>query len=90
MSVNDSSGCFISKKVKLFQKGFFCGTLMNVRHYFRFFRSQKIFLKLHNIAVEPLMPQTKFNNVLTTFLGLEHVSCVAAYAGSESSQFSLS
>ncbi len=25
-----------------------------------------------------------FNNVFTTFLGLEHLSCIAAYAGSES------
>ncbi len=24
-----------------------------------------------------------FNNVLTTFLGLEHVSCIAVYAGSK-------
>ncbi len=29
-----------------------------------------------------------FNNVLTTFLGLEHGSCVAVYAGSESSRIS--
>ncbi len=29
-----------------------------------------------------------FNNVLTTFLGLERVSCVAVYAGSESSWIS--
>ncbi len=29
-----------------------------------------------------------FNDVLTTFLGLEHVSCVAVYAGSESSWIS--
>ncbi len=29
-----------------------------------------------------------FNNILTTFLGLEHVSCVAVFAGSESSQIS--
>ncbi len=27
-----------------------------------------------------------FKDVLTTFLGLERVSCVAVYAGSESSQ----
>ncbi len=30
-----------------------------------------------------------FNDVLTTFLGLERGSCVAVYAGSESSQISL-
>ncbi len=29
-----------------------------------------------------------FNDVLTTFLGLERISCVAVYAGSESSWFS--
>ncbi len=29
-----------------------------------------------------------FNDVLTTFLGLELVSCVAVYGGSESSQIS--
>ncbi len=29
-----------------------------------------------------------FNNVLTTFLVLEHVSCIAVYAGSESSRIS--
>ncbi len=29
-----------------------------------------------------------FNNVLTTFLGLERVSCVALYKGSESSRIS--
>ncbi len=29
-----------------------------------------------------------FNDVLTTFLGLERVSCVAVYAGSESSRIS--
>ncbi len=29
-----------------------------------------------------------FNNVLSAFLGLEHGSCVALYAGSESSQIS--
>ncbi len=29
-----------------------------------------------------------FNDVLTTFLGLERVSCVAVYAGSESSRVS--
>ncbi len=29
-----------------------------------------------------------FNDVLTTFLGLERVSCVAVYTGSESSQIS--
>ncbi len=29
-----------------------------------------------------------FNNVLTTFLGLKCVSCVAVYAGSESSRIS--
>ncbi len=28
-----------------------------------------------------------FNDVLTTFLGLERVSCIAVYAGSESSDF---
>ncbi len=28
-----------------------------------------------------------FNDILTTFLGLEPVSCVAVYAGSEGSQF---
>ncbi len=27
-----------------------------------------------------------FNDVLTTFLGLEHVSCIAVYVGPESSQ----
>ncbi len=27
-----------------------------------------------------------FNDVLTTFLGLEHVSCIAVYAGSENSR----
>ncbi len=29
-----------------------------------------------------------FNNVFTTFLGLERVSCIAVYAGSESSRIS--
>ncbi len=29
-----------------------------------------------------------FNDVLATFLGLERVSCIAVYAGSESSQIS--
>ncbi len=29
-----------------------------------------------------------FNVVLTTFLGIERVSCIAVYAGSESSQIS--
>ncbi len=29
-----------------------------------------------------------FNNVLTTFLGLERVSCIGVYAGSESSRIS--
>ncbi len=29
-----------------------------------------------------------FNDVLTTFPGLEHGSCVAVYAGSESSRIS--
>ncbi len=29
-----------------------------------------------------------FNNVLTTFLDLERISCVAVYGGSESSQTS--
>ncbi len=28
-----------------------------------------------------------FNDVLTTFLGLEHVSCIAVYAWSENSDF---
>ncbi len=28
-----------------------------------------------------------FNDVLTTFLGLEHVSCVAVYTGSETLAF---
>ncbi len=28
-----------------------------------------------------------FNYILTTFLGLEHVSCIAVYAGSENSGF---
>ncbi len=28
-----------------------------------------------------------FNNVLTTFLGLDCISCVTVYAGSESSDF---
>ncbi len=30
-----------------------------------------------------------FNDVITNFLGLERVSCVAVYGGSESSQISL-
>ncbi len=29
-----------------------------------------------------------FNDILTTFLGLEHVSCVAVYGASESSRIS--
>ncbi len=29
-----------------------------------------------------------FNDVLSTFLGLEHVSCIGVYAGSENSQIS--
>ncbi len=28
-----------------------------------------------------------FNYILTTFLGLEHVSCIVVYAGSENSGF---
>ncbi len=30
-----------------------------------------------------------FNDVITNFLGLERASCVAVYAGSESSQIEL-
>ncbi len=48
-----------------------------------------VFFSHKKNMVEPRMSHTDcFNNVLTTFLGLERVSCVAVYAGSEHSEIS--
>ncbi len=67
---------------------------MKLREYFFCSKKTEIAILFKNvfsslsveITVEPLMSMDYFNDVLTTFLGLERVSCVAVYAGSESSQ----
>ncbi len=52
------------------------------------FLAHKKFSRSIKLQLNHWCHMNNFNNVLTTFLGLEHGSCVAVYAGSESSQIS--
>ncbi len=48
--------------------------------------TKSIFYSFVKLRLNHWFPMDYFNDVFTTFLGLEHVSCVAVYGGSESSQ----
>ncbi len=55
--------------------------------YFCFLCAKKSILVASQTEVEPLMSHGLFKPVVfTTFLDLEHFSCVAVYGGSDSSQ----
>jgi len=60
--------------------------LLNNVIVFVFFVHKKYSCSFINVRLNRLCHIDYLNNVLTTFLGLELVSCVVVYAGSESSQ----
>ncbi len=62
------------------------GNFMKLREYYLWAKKNK--LKWLNSTISSDATVTLTNYVLTIFLGLEHGSCFAVYAGSESSQIS--
>ncbi len=62
--------------------------LLNKVVIFVFFAHKKYSRSFVELQLNHWCHMDYFNDVLTNFLGLEHVSCVAVYAGSESSQTS--
>ncbi len=59
-----------------------------IKSLFSFLCAQKYSRSFIKLRLNHWRHMNYFINVLTTFLGLEHVSCVAVYAGSESSRIS--
>ncbi len=61
--------------------------LLNKVVIFVFFAHKNYYRSFIKLRLNYWCHMDYFNVVLTTFLGLERVSCVAVYTGSESSQF---
>ncbi len=61
--------------------------LLNKVDIFVFFVHKKYSHSFIQLRLNHWCHMDYFNDVLTTFLGPEHVSCIAVYAGSESSRF---
>ncbi len=66
-----------------------CKTLfINKVVIFVFFVHKTYFHSFIKLGLNHWCHMDYFNYIFTTFLGLEHVSCIAVYAGLESSQVS--
>ncbi len=61
--------------------------LLNEVIIFVFFAHKKYSRSFLKLRLNHWCHMDYFNDVLTTFLGVEHGSCIAAYAGSENSDF---